>query len=124
LKKIVLIALVLAGFVFWYIKNPDPNASVGPRYSAAYDATIAEVTSLHQEKVILYATVWCGYCKRTRAFLESKGIPYYEYDIEKSDLGRQQYQNLRGSGVPLLIVNSQLIRGYSTGAIVNALARK
>jgi len=26
-------------------------------------------------KVTLYATDWCGYCKQTRRFLESKGIP-------------------------------------------------
>ena len=124
MKKIVLLVFIIAGFLLWYTRDPDPNTPAGPQRTAAYDAVIAEVTGLHEEEVILYATEWCGYCKKTRAFLKSEGIAYYEYDIERSDQGLQQYQKLRGSGVPLLIVNSEIVRGYNTGAIVNALARK
>ena len=121
MKKIILAVLIIAGFVHWYTKDPGAG---GLQHAAAYDVVVAEITSQHQEKVILYATSWCGYCKKTRAFLESQNIPYHEYDIEKSDKGRQQYQKLRGNGVPLIVANSEIIRGYSTSAIVNALARK
>jgi len=72
-------------------------------------------------KVTLYATDWCGYCKQTRRFLDSKGIPYSEFDIEKSAEGRKAYEALGGRGIPLIDVNGTLIRGFSEEAILAAL---
>lgn len=76
-----------------------------------------ELTELHQDKVVLYATEWCGYCAKTRAFLKEKNIDYVEYDIEKSAEGKAQYQLLNGRGVPLVIVKGKLIRGYNPSVI-------
>ncbi len=76
----------------------------------------------HGGKVLLYATAWCGYCEQARVFLKDGNIPYVEYDIEKSPEGRQQYEALGGTGgVPLLLVNGTVIKGYSPGAIMQAL---
>ena len=75
----------------------------------------------HEEEVILYATSWCGYCKKTREFLRDNDIPYFEYDIEKSTEGHRQYKELNGNGVPLLVINDQVIRGYNPPAIKRAL---
>ena len=33
----------------------------------------------------LYGTDWCGDCKRSRAFLEEKGVKYEYINIEKDD---------------------------------------
>lgn len=63
--------------------------------------------------VILYATDWCGYCAKTREFFADNNIAYYEYDIEKSAQGREQYDELNGNGVPLVDINGNIIRGYS-----------
>jgi glutaredoxin len=94
-------------------------SSVG---SSSYNEEIAAIKPLHKEDVVLYATQWCGYCKKTRAFLRNKGIDYVEYDIENSAIGRQQYDSLNGNGVPLLVVKSEIIRGYNTQAIMNAIS--
>ena len=72
-----------------------------------------ELTDMHKNKVVLYATDWCGYCAKTRAFLKQNNIDYVEYDIEKSAEGRVQYQSLNGRGIPLVIVKGKLIRGYN-----------
>ena len=72
----------------------------------------------HGGKVILYATSWCGYCKKARAFLNEKNIPFYEYDIEKSIEGRDQYRSIGGRGVPVLLVNGSVIKGYSPTEIL------
>lgn len=50
-------------------------------------------------------------------------IPYVEYDIEKSSVGKRQYRELRGSGVPLILVGNQQIRGWNPRALKAALAR-
>lgn len=110
LKKFVLIMLVVVIWQNWgrieHFVNPPP-------------ATVAQ--SYSQAKVVMYATEWCGYCKQTRRFLDSKGIPFKEYDIEKSEEGRKAYEALGGRGIPLLDVNGTLIRGFAPDEILAAL---
>lgn len=76
---------------------------------------------LHGGKVILYATSWCGYCKKARSFMNENNIPFYEYDIEKSAEGRAQYESIGGRGVPVLLVNGSVIKGYSSSEILKYL---
>jgi glutaredoxin len=110
LKKFVLIMLVVVAYQNWgkieHFFNPS--------------STVA-TQSQTQANVVLYATDWCGYCKKTRRFLDSKGIPYKEFDIEKSAEGRKAYEALGGRGIPLIDVNGTLIRGFSPEAILAAL---
>ncbi|GGY56081.1 NrdH-redoxin [Bacterioplanes sanyensis] len=73
----------------------------------------------HFGTVVLYATEWCGYCQRARKLFEEKGIDYVEYDIEKSELGKEQYDQLNGQGVPLILYNGEVLRGFSRQAIMN-----
>lgn len=65
-----------------------------------------------QGKVVLYATDWCPYCQKTRTLLEQRHISYKEYNIESSEEGRDQYRRLAGNGVPVLLVDGQVVRGY------------
>jgi glutaredoxin len=105
LKKIVIVCLVILLYQKWgaitdYL-NPPPD------YSAA-----------HGGQVVLYATAWCGYCKKTRALLDGKNIPFHEYDIEKSQEGADQYRRLGGQGVPVLLINGEVIHGYNPARIL------
>ncbi len=95
MKKIVL--LVVAAFLFQYF----------------YKAESQQVSVATHENVILYATSWCGYCKKTRAFLAENDIKYIEYDIEKTARGRDGHKALGGRGVPVLDVKGNVIYGYS-----------
>lgn len=110
LKKFVLIMLVVVVYQNWgkieHFFNPS-------------DAISAQTQA--QAQVVMYATDWCGYCKQTRRFLDSKGIAYKEYDIEKSTEGRKAYEALGGRGIPLIDVNGTIIRGFSEEAILAAL---
>ena len=109
-KKFLLIMLVVVVYQNWgkieNLVHPDPYVS-------------AQVQS--NAKVTLYATDWCGYCKQTRRFLDSQGIRYTEFDIEKDAAGRKAYEALGGRGIPLIDVNGTLIRGFSEEQILAAL---
>lgn len=78
-------------------------------------------TALASAEVVLYATAWCSYCRKTREFLKAKGIKFREYDIEKSQEGRRQHTALGGGGVPVLVVNGKVVRGYRPEAILSAV---
>lgn len=66
-----------------------------------------------KERVVMYATQWCGYCKKARQYFKDKGIVYTEYDIDSSRSAKREYDRLGGSGVPLIIVDGHTMRGFS-----------
>lgn len=82
-----------------------------------------DYSQLHPGKVILYATEWCGYCAKTRQFMDRANIPYVEYDIEKSSEGKRQYDALGARGVPVLLVKGEVVVGYDPRRIVAILDR-
>jgi glutaredoxin len=73
-------------------------------------------------QVVMYSTDWCGYCKQARRLFRSAGVEYHEYNIEKSAEGLKQYQALEGRGVPLIIINGKIFRGFDKGLILQELA--
>ena len=78
----------------------------------------ADYSAMLEEEVILYATSWCKYCEKARELMDRHKIPYVEYDIEKSKEGSSQYQKLGVQGVPVLLINGQVVVGYSESKIL------
>ena len=76
-------------------------------------ATAAPVAT---SEVILFATGWCGYCKKARAYLAAKRVPYREVDIETKS-GAAAYVQAGGKrGVPLLLTKGRRVAGFSVPA--------
>lgn len=96
MKKLIVFIAIAFFFQHWLSNRPP------------------EISEVKHDKVILYATEWCGYCKKTRAFLAEHRIEYTEYDIEKSEIGRSQHAALGGGGIPVLDIKGTIIRGYNT----------
>lgn len=93
------LGLGLAAMNWKMIVNPDPPA-VDPAVAA-------------RAQVILYATSWCGYCAKTRDLFARTGVTFVEFDIEKSAEGAQQYTALGVQGVPVTVINGEVVRGYN-----------
>ncbi|HHI93228.1 MAG TPA: glutaredoxin family protein [Gammaproteobacteria bacterium] len=106
------VLLIFAGFLNWYLTEPETNVT---------EFVYTQDTVDGDNGVILYATQWCGYCEKAREFMASNNIEYQEYDIEKSEKGANDYKALNGNGVPLLVVNNKVIRGYKPSEIMAAL---
>jgi glutaredoxin len=75
----------------------------------------------NQGEVVLYATSWCGYCRKTRALFEQQGVAYTEFDIETSEEGRRRYEALEGNGVPVIDIRGTVIHGFDEDEIMAAL---
>jgi mycoredoxin len=108
MKIFLLVAIALGIFLNWSTLRGE--LSPPPDFSA-----------LHPEGVVLYATDWCGYCKKTREFFNQNNIAYVEYDIEKSTEGKAQYDQLHGSGIPLIVIRGEVLRGFDPNAMKNLL---
>ena len=54
----------------------------------------------------------------TREFFAQNQVQFTEIDIEKSPVGRKQYEAAGGTGgVPLIDVNGEVIRGFNQAAL-------
>ncbi len=71
--------------------------------------------------VIIYTTEWCPYCKSLRKTLTQYNIPYTDYDTEKSIHGILGFWALRGRGVPIVVIGTEVIYGYDGQLITDAL---
>lgn len=63
-------------------------------------------------EVVLYSTSWCNYCRRARTFMRNNGIQFTDRDIEKDSAARAEHQRLGGVGVPFLVRDGEILKGY------------
>ncbi len=107
-KRVLLLVIFVVIFQQWdsmvRFVNPPPSRE-----------------ALNNGAVVLYSTSWCGYCEKTRDLLDSNDIDFYEYDIEHSTDGFNQYKALGGNGVPVLTVGSEVVKGYDVSAMKTVL---
>ncbi len=76
-------------------------------------------------KVDLYITDWCPYCKKAIAFFRANGIPFKTYDIEKDQAAARRARTLGGNGsVPFAVINGKTITGFSATSYLQALNRR
>jgi glutaredoxin len=94
------------------------NSYSGP---ATVASTGTPAAGAARPKVKMLATSWCGYCARARAYLNSRGIPFEELDVEKSAQGKQEYRELKGRGVPIILVGNRRMNGYDQGRLEGML---
>ena len=73
--------------------------------------------------VVMYATSWCPWCAKARAYFGQKGIAYTEYDVEKSPSANAEFKRLGGRGVPLIVVGREKMSGFSEEGFDALLAR-
>lgn len=110
MKKIFIIVLVFVLFQNWDTINGYVSQNQQTHNSADHD-------------VVLYATSWCGYCQKTRALFDEYDIEYYEYDVEKSVEGRKQRKQLGGNGVPVVVINGTVVKGFNRQKILRLLGQ-
>lgn len=91
----------------------------------ADDENPAEAVEDGDPQVTLYMTSWCGYCRKTRRLLEQLDADFVEKDIEKNRQAANEFRQKSGgrSGVPLLDIGGQVIRGYQP-EVISKLVRK
>ncbi|HEX9808945.1 MAG TPA: glutaredoxin 3 [Alphaproteobacteria bacterium] len=64
-------------------------------------------------KIEIYASMWCGYCRRAKALLDAKGVSYVEHDVDSDPRGRGAMVARGGGGtVPQIFVDGRPIGGW------------
>ena len=73
------------------------------------------------DKVEIYVTSWCPYCRALEQFLIKKRVRFKKNDIEASERARKAYEKLGGGGVPITTIGSRVIRGFDEAELLQAL---
>ncbi|CAG1021849.1 Glutaredoxin 3 [Methylococcales bacterium] len=72
-------------------------------------------------KVRIFVTQTCPYCKKAKAYLQKRGTPFEELDVEASRSAKAEYDRLGGNGVPVILVGQQRMNGFDAGRLESLL---
>jgi glutaredoxin len=72
--------------------------------------------------VEIFLTSWCPYCKKAVAFFQDRNISTRIFNIEKDPVAARRKSELDPrKGVPLVVIDNQVIYGFSPKAYNTAL---
>jgi len=91
------------------------------QYQTQPRAIAAAQASDEQPQVFMYATSWCGYCKKSREFFARHGIVYTEYDVERDEAAWRENKRLGGGGVPMIVVGDDVVAGFNPQRLTQLL---
>ena len=127
-----------------YVANVSDGAvrDVRRMERAAFDLWVAQVTgegppgagpeeaptAVADARVIIYGAEWCSACRSAARYLDAKGVPFVEKDIEADARARAEMSQkaraagLAPSGIPVIDVRGRILTGFDPGSIDRALA--
>jgi glutaredoxin len=69
--------------------------------------------------VVIYGASWCEACDKVASFLERRGVPYVEKDIEKNQQALSEMQQkakgagIQPTGIPIIDYRGTLVQGFN-----------
>ncbi len=74
------------------------------------------------EKVTIYTTQFCIWCKKTKEFFKANNIKYIEKDVGRDSKAAQEMINKSGQmGVPVTDIKGKIIVGFDERGLKKAL---
>ncbi|HJU40556.1 MAG TPA: glutaredoxin family protein [Tahibacter sp.] len=76
------------------------------------------------DRIVLLAASWCGYCQALKAEFDRKHVPYRELDVEDGGKGEKAFAALGGQGVPVTVIGKEVVHGYDAERLTELLAAR
>jgi glutaredoxin len=106
------------------LRNYDPEVVSEILNEIKDDDEPAEEETKRELVVELYVTSVCQYCQKAKAFFNSRGITFIEYNIEEDRKAAERLISLTESNtVPFAVINGHHVKGYSAAAYIRALRK-
>ena len=95
---------------------PTLNRSQTGPPPARRSAEIDTLTTTRRGEVTVYTAPWCGWCRKTLAWLDERDVVYTNKDIEARPEYRAELIEKTGrTSIPVVEMSGELIRGFSPG---------
>jgi glutaredoxin len=99
--KILFALLIAVGAYNWYYSDTDTTVEMSGD------------TGVSHQKLIMYSLTTCGYCKQKVKELNSAGIPFTEYFIDKDPKRQKElHEKLAMAGFPPQSYGTPLFDAY------------
>jgi glutaredoxin len=84
--------------------------------------TTAADTRPRYREVTVYTTSWCGWCRKTLAWLDARGVEYVNKDIEANpDYAAELVEKSGARSIPFVEIDGAQIRGFNPRAMSTLL---
>ena len=101
----VFTALIMAALI---------SISTIPVYSSVFPGKELRQIQKKTFNIVVYATTWCGACHEAMELLDSNGIKYTVYYIDKDEVRRaEMYEKTGLPNIPQIFINGKYIGGLS-----------
>ena len=78
--------------------------------------------SARAHEVTVYTVPWCGWCRKTLAFLDERGVDYVNKDIEADEQYAAELRDKTGgSAIPFVEIDGSQIHGFDPGKMAELL---
>lgn len=75
------------------------------------------------KQVTIYSASWCAFCHMAKQYLDQRGIPYTDKDVEHDLKAANEAVTKSGQrGIPVIDIDGQIIVGFDKPKIDAALA--
>lgn len=73
--------------------------------------------------VVIFSSNTCPYCVAAKEYLEEKGVPYVEKNIQTDKAARNELMKMGHMGVPVLLIDGEEVVGFDKPKIDQLLDR-
>lgn len=100
-----------------------PNRERAKQLAVADAAPPAAPAPSGAHDVVLYTTSWCGWCRKTQAWLDAQGVSYVNKDVEDDPDAGAEMRELTGGdgGIPVVVIDGEVIQGYNERKMASLL---
>ena len=75
-------------------------------------------------KVVIYSTPTCPYCKRAKDYLSRKGIPYTDINVAQDrEKTKEMIQKSGQLGVPVITIDNEVVLGFNESLLDKLLSQ-
>ena len=75
------------------------------------------------KKVVIYSTPTCPFCKRAKAYLSQKGIPYTDINVATDrEKSKEMIQKSGQMGVPVIVIDGEVVVGFNQAQLDKLLS--
>lgn len=118
--------VVWAGFRMMSPKPPAGAASVvadaRPAASGGGGSMAELASAVRDGDVVIYSAAWCGTCTQAKQWMRSNGFKYDECDVEKQASCAEQFRDLGGRAIPIVVVRGHRMReGFNSDEFISAV---
>lgn len=67
--------------------------------------------------VVMYSADWCGWCKKAKAYLDDKRVPYRERDVDNPAVMAELVEKTGQRGIPVFDVDGRIMTGFDPAGL-------